>query len=361
MRLTREMKQGLDEVFTRAYYSAAGYVFESRPFGSDPDTPLLDHLATMRTEDQRHATLIANLIDMYDEVPEPGVFPYWHRDLNYLTVAYMTGFVVEALQEDLQRIDAAMAVFPEGYRYARTTLRTIRIDKQKQLQELMPLAVEARERDERVGESKIAAIKKTRAARIAKEKAAKAAARKAKAAGGGIDLSKFADPHEEGISNKEKAKRTVAILRAKKSGAAVAAPAAVSLDVSHLPDPDEEGISKKEKAKRTMVRKRELKKLQAQAASAPAPPAGGEIDLSHMPDPDEEGISAKEKAKRTMLRKRELKKLQAAGASAAPAAAVASADPMAGLPDPDEPGISAKEKAKRTMLRKRAQKKAEGG
>ena len=31
-------------------------------------------------------------------VPEPGAFPYWYRDLNYLSVPYMADFVVETLR-----------------------------------------------------------------------------------------------------------------------------------------------------------------------------------------------------------------------------------------------------------------------
>ena len=91
----------LNQVFNRGYYSASGYVYESRPFLVAEDQALMDDLKALRLDDRRHAMLLARLIETYDEVPEPGTFAYWYRDVNYLTLPYMMGFVVEALQDDI--------------------------------------------------------------------------------------------------------------------------------------------------------------------------------------------------------------------------------------------------------------------
>ena len=99
--LAPEQKKQLNTVFSRSYYSASGYVFESRPYIEAADVSLLDDLKGLRLDDRKHAMLIAELIESYDEVPEPGVFAYWHRDLNYLTVPYLMGFVVEEEAMDL--------------------------------------------------------------------------------------------------------------------------------------------------------------------------------------------------------------------------------------------------------------------
>ena len=64
--------------------------------------------------DAMRPTLIANLLRAYGEVPEAGVFPYWHRDLNYMTVPYLAGFVAESLEADLALIDRTLAAAPEG-------------------------------------------------------------------------------------------------------------------------------------------------------------------------------------------------------------------------------------------------------
>ena len=383
--LTQEMKEHLNVLFSRAYYSASGYVFESRPFHSAADGPMLDAIQRLRLDDRRHAQLLASLIEMYDEVPEPGVFAYWHRDLNYLTVPHMLGFVVEALQDDIAAVDEAAAVFPRNYRFAHTTLREIRRDKDRALQQLLPMAVEAKEREARDYKAAADAIAKARNDRLAKEKAAKAAARQKKTVGAAaapvslkdIQVDEAAvvkgmpDPWEAGLSMEENAKRKIARLKAirdaKKAKAATMQPAAaaapvplseVKIDedavVKGMPDPWEAGISMEENAKRKIARLKAIKAAKVKASQAGAAAAPAVDPAAGMPDPNEEGISAKEKAKRTMMIKRARAKA-AKEAAAAPAAA----DPAAGMPDPDEPGISPKEKAKRTMMIKRARKKAQ--
>ena len=384
--LAPEMKAHLNDLFSRAYYSAAGYVFESRPFYGAPDGPILDAIQRLRMDDRRHAQLLANLIEMYDEVPEPGVFRYWYRDLNYLTVPYMVGFVIEALQDDIAALDTASGVFPESYRFAHTTLRTIRRDKERALERLLPVASEAREREAKDYKAAADAIEKTRKDRLAKEKAAKAAARQKKASGAAaaapvsladIKVDEAAivkgmpDPYEAGISMEDNARRKIARLKAirdaKKAKAASMQPAAaaapiplseVKIDeaavVKGMPDPMEAGISMEENAKRKIARLKAIKAAKIKASQAGAAPAPAVDPAEGMPDPNEEGISSKEKAKRTMMIKRARAKAAKEGA-AAPAAA---ADPAAGMPDPNEEGISSKEKAKRTMMIKRARAKA---
>ncbi len=330
----------LNDLFTRSYYSATGYVFESQPYVTDGDQDVLTSLRDARRQERSHARMLAQIIESLDRVPEPGAFPYWHRDLNYLTVPYLAGFVIGALEDDVVRYENALADLPANMGLARTMLQSIRAEKLAVLDELRPLAEEAQAREAKAYADEIAAVKKTRMDRLAKEKAAKEAARKAKS-GASAAVAGMPDPDEPGISNKEKARRTVMRMRAIKSGAA--APAAAD-PAAGMPDPNEPGISNKEKAKRTMMIKRARAK--GAAAAPAADPAAG------LPDPNEPGISNKEKAKRTMM----IKRARAKGAAAAPAAAPA--DPAAGMPDPDEPGISNKEKAKRTMMIKRARAKA---
>ncbi len=313
----------LNDLFTRVFIGAGTYVFESEMFVVEADAALLDALRDVRAADKRHALLLANLIRMHDRVPEPGVFPYWHRDLNYLTVPFMANFMAEALAEDLVRIDAAGDVVPAELRTIHATLRTIRKERAAQLATLRPMADEAAVRERAAYQAEIDAVRSQRQAREAQAaaeaaavKAAAAAARKAAAAAkaaapGAFDPSSMPDPSEEGISAKEKAKRTMMIKRAQKKAAdaAAAAPAAApAFDPSSMPDPSEEGISAKERAKRTMMIKRAQKAAEAAAPAAPAPPASPAFDASSMPDPDEPGISAKERAKRTMMIRRAQKK-----------------------------------------------------
>jgi len=332
----------LNDLFTRSYYSAAGYVFESQPFTVDGDQEILTSLRDVRRQERSHARMLAQIVESLGRVPEPGAFPYWHRDLNYLTVPYITGFVTEALRDDVARYEAALEAVPQSMGLARTMLQSIRVEKLAALEELEPLVQQARAREAQTYADEIAVVRQTRAARLAKEKAAKEAARKAKS-GASAAVAGMPDPDEPGISNREKGKRAVMRMRALKSGAAAGgAPAADP--AANMPDPDEPGISNKEKAKRTMMIKR------ARAKGAAAAPAAAD-PAANMPDPNEPGISNKEKAKRTMM----IKRARAKGAAAAPAAAAA--DPAASMPDPDEPGISNKEKAKRTMMVKRARAK----
>src|SRR5688500_15640394 len=74
------------DLFTRSYYSTAGYVFESQPYVVREDADLLDLLSAIRAEDRRHARLLSGVLEPFDRLPSPGAFPYWHRDLNYLSV-----------------------------------------------------------------------------------------------------------------------------------------------------------------------------------------------------------------------------------------------------------------------------------
>ncbi len=401
----------LNEQFTHSYHSAASYLFEAQAYEVEGDGPLLEALELVREDDRRHAKLLANIIQLYDRVPESGSFPYWYRDLNYLTVPYMADFVVECLEKDLARYDAAAASTPEDLRLVHATLREIRKEKAERLEALRPLVAEAKARERQAYADEAAAIRKVREDREAKEKAGAEAARKAKAAAKAAEKAAVAadpaagmpDPNEPGISAKEKAKRTMMIKRAKAKAAKEAPAAAPAADpTAGMPDPNEPGISAKEKAKRTMMIKRAKLAAQKEAEAPsgtdakPAPAAdpstgsGPDGDsLLGLPDPDEEGISNKEKAKRTMMLKRAQKRAQ--DASAAPAEAplpraddaatdagsdpAASSgpdgdpstssgsddDPLLGLPDPNEAGISNKEKAKRTMMLKRAQKKKADG
>ncbi len=295
------LKRRLDDLFTRSWYSGAGYVFEAQPYTVAEDAPLLERVRDLRLDDRRHAQLLAELLESYDLVPEPGPFPYWHRDLNYLSVPHLLGFVLEALREDVARYEAALEALPETLRLARTTLRTILAEKRARIGPFEALVQEAQAREARAYAEAIAARKAARKKRLAEEAKAKEARRKSAGAGAG------------------------------------------------LPDPDEPGISPKEKARRWVLRRR----VQLGKVAAPAAGAGGRDPAAGLPDPNEPGISPKEKARRAMA----LKRARAAGGGSAPAAAPA--DPAAGLPDPDEPGISPKEKARRTMAIKRA--RAAGG
>ncbi len=356
----------LNDLFTRSYYSAAGYVFESQPYVVPADADVLDLLSTIRREDRRHAQLLAGVIDDLEAVPLAGAFPWWYRDLNYLSVPCLAGFVVEALREDLARYAAALAALPPSAPGARATLTAIRREKEALLARLAPVAEAARIREAAEVRARIDARKAARAARLAKEKAAKEAAKKAagKPAAARAAVAAAApaaaaalDPNEAGITPKERARRQMLAKRgaAAATGAPAAAPSAAAAATAPALDPNEAGISAKERARRQMLAKRGGAAAPAPAAPAPAaapasPPA---VDL---PDPDEDGISPKEKARRQMLRKR-----AASGGAPAPAAAAATPAPApapAPAPveddlDPEEDGISPKEKARRTMLRKR--------
>ena len=54
----------LDEIFTRSFYSAAGYAFESQPYVVPEDAELLDLLTQIRAGDKRHAVTLADHISM---------------------------------------------------------------------------------------------------------------------------------------------------------------------------------------------------------------------------------------------------------------------------------------------------------
>ncbi len=369
--LSPELRRRLNTLFSRSYYSAAGYVFESQPYLVDTDLPVMNRLADVREDDRQHALLLAGLTEMYDLVPEPGAFPYWHRDLNYLTAPYMAGFVVESLEDDIALYKETISAFPEEMRVAHTALRTILREKETTLGELRAVAANAKAREAETYAEKIVAVKKARADRLAAEKAAKAAARKKKSAKPvkvTLDYDPtegMPDPHEAGISMEENARRKIARLKAVKeamakaaAGVGAASSGPVYVDLSKYPDPAEPGISMEENAKRKIARLKALKDA-GPGAIAGKPPAGvtaaaGGDDNFGLPDPNEKGISPKERAKRTMMIKRARKKAEAEGGAASP-----TSDPAAGMPDPNEPGISSKEKAKRTMMIKRAQKKAE--
>ena len=225
--LTPELKRLLDEVFTRTYVSAATYLFEAQPFEVAGDAPLLELLAALKDQDRDHATLVANLLRAYGEVPEPGVFPYWHRDLNYLTVPFMAGFVVESLETDLAVLDRALAAAPEGDETLRSALTVMRRERAAHLEALAPRAVEAREREAAAYADASRAVRETRESRLAAEKAAEAARKEA----------------ERKAKAEAKAKADAeAAAKAAAAGGAAADPAA------GMPDPNEPGISSKEKA-----------------------------------------------------------------------------------------------------------------
>ena len=270
--ISPELVRALNTVFTRAYYSATGYMFESQPYMLEDDEEILTVLADVRRTERQHSRMVAQVLESLDRVPEAGAFPYWYRDLNYLTVPYMASFVVESIEHDIQYFDQALELMPPHLGLARTMLQSIRAEKAAMLEELRPATKTALEAEAAAYAAEAEALVKARKDRIAKEKAAKEAARKAKS-GAAAAVAGMADPDEPGITNKEKARRFVLRMRAIKSGAATtAAPAADP--TAGMPDPNEPGISNKEKAKRTMMRKRALKNAPAGgAAPAADPPA----------------------------------------------------------------------------------------
>lgn len=354
--LSADRVAAMQDLFTRSYYSAAGYVFESQPYVVLEDADVLDLLSGIRAEDRRHARLLADVLEGEDQVPQPGPFPYWHRDLNYLSVPCLSGFVLEALQEDVRRYDVVLATWPSEKPAARSVLEAVRREKVSQLALLRPMSAAALEREARVVKEKIDARRKARAARLAKEKAAKDAAKKKPGAAAPGAAAAAAPAAGAKLTPKERARLAVMAARGQSPGAAPAAAAAApAVDLSSLPDPDEPGIPPKEKAKRQMMRMRAAKgggapAAPAAAAAAPAPAPGADL-----PDPDEPGIPPKEKAKRQMMRMRAAKSA-AGGAGAAAAPAAPPPPPPVEDLDPDEPGISPKEKAKRTMMRMRRAK-----
>jgi hypothetical protein len=410
---THPRRLRLDELLTRCFYSAAGYVFECDPFVVPEDDEVLQAIAAVRADDRRHAHVLGAVIQGVGGVPAPGVFPWWDLDLNYLTVPCLARFVVETLEDECRLYEDTVASWPEDDPGSRAALSSILADKRAHLERLRPVSEAATKREIDANQAKIDALKRSRAARLAKEKAAKEAARKAAAAKpvAGAPAAKPAaaaagpallDPKEPGISPKERGRRTVLRARAAAGkplslvgGAPASGPApapgpaavpAATVDVSALPDPNEPGISPKEKARRQIARQRASAvatgAVGSAVASAPPPPSPAtQVDVSSLPDPDEPGISPKEKGKRQVMRQRALAAAQASGggapaASNAPAGGgvvAAAASPTVSAPppatppaaaaaavedigDPDEPGISPKEKARRTVLRNRAKK-----
>lgn len=90
----------LDALLTRTFYSGAGYVFESDPHVVAEDDALLQAFATVREGDRRHSHLLGTVIQNRGGVPQPGVFPWWDLDLNYLTVPTLGRFVLDSMRED---------------------------------------------------------------------------------------------------------------------------------------------------------------------------------------------------------------------------------------------------------------------
>ena len=397
-----ELIARLNELLTRSVYSPVSYFFDADPYVVEADRSLIQRLDAMRGQDDRHALMLAGVVEALGEVPEVGAFPLWYRDLNYLSVPWLAQVVLDQLTEDIERIDGCLALLPPALPAARAALESLRADRVEQVRDLTGPVAEARAREAAAYREEAARAKTARdailAAAKAKADAERQAARKpapskpasatapatgpaaapapqaeatlspkerakqailakrAAAAKGAAPTTPSAppDPNEEGISAKEKARRQILAMRAAKGGAPPAgAPAPAATPAP--PDPNEEGISAKEKARRQILKMRAEKQA---AAGAPAPAAAAPT-----PDPDEEGISAKEKARRQVLKMRAEK--QAAAADAPPASkeaadatpsASAPATPETELPDPDEPGIGPKEKARRQVLRLRAKR-----
>ncbi len=281
--------QALNELFTRSYYSAAGYVFESQPFAHEEDDDALRQLREIRKQERQHARMLAQILESLDRVPEPGAFPYWYRDLNYLTVPFLGGFVIEALETDLAMYDAALEMTPEAMGLARTMLDAIRAEKAVMLKELRPIAAEAKELEAKRYAAGIAEVKKARAKRLAEEKAKREALRKGgaspsaavAAASAGPSFEDWAkansvlDPDEAGIDNKEKGKRRVLWGRARKKYEKERTPGAAAdggggqtfeqyAAANGVLDPDEAGIDNKEKGKRRVLWGRAKKKWAAE-------------------------------------------------------------------------------------------------
>ena len=345
------VRLALDELLTRCFYSASGYVFESDPYVVPEDDALLQALASVREEDRRHAHVLGALVQGLGGVPAPGVFPWWNLDLNYLSVPCLGRFVVGSLEHETGLYSRLISQWPAEDAGGRAALESILSDKKGHIADLRPVVLAATTREEAETKAKIQAIKNARNARLAKEKAAKEAARKAQAAA------------------------KAAPAAGKPAGAALVKPAAALLD------PSEPGISSKEKGRRVVLK---LRAAQGGGAAAPAPsaaaspaaapgaaaPAPAALDASSLLDPNEPGISPKERAKRQIARQRAAQGAAGAPAGAAPAAAPASDAGAAAAPapaaaapalaedlgDPDEPGISPKEKARRTVARMRAKK-----
>ena len=318
--VSSELLSALNVLFTRSYYSAAGYVFESQPFVEADDEEVMNVLLDLRRTERQHARMLGQIIESFDCVPEAGAFPYWYRDLNYLTAPFMAGFVIESLEEDLRLYDDTLSVIPEYMGLARTMIESIRVEKAAALEELRPVAAAAAEAEKKRYVDGTAALKQARAARIAKEKAAKEAAK-----AGGAALGGMPDPDEDGITNKEKARRIVAIIRARKAGtlpgAAASGPSlADAAKAAGVLDPDEDGITPKEKGKRKVLWNRFKKKFEAEqaagggAAASAGPSLADSAKAAGVLDPDEADITPKEKGKRKVLWNRFKKKFEAENA-----------------------------------------------
>src|SRR5262245_31575015 len=172
----------LEDLLTRAFYSGAGYVFESDPFVVPEDSDLLAALSSIREDDRRHAHVLGTLLQARGAVPQPGVFPWWNLDLNYLTVPCLGRFVVETLDQETGMYRGLVSDWPHDDPAGRAALEWILTDKTDHLSRLRPVVEAALAREAAAYRAEIAALKTRRAAKQAKAKAAADAAKKAKAA-----------------------------------------------------------------------------------------------------------------------------------------------------------------------------------
>ncbi|MDF1701875.1 MAG: hypothetical protein P1V36_12020, partial [Planctomycetota bacterium] len=172
----------LNELFTRTFIGAGTYVFESQPYAVAEDADLLEQLRAIKEQDRDHATLLAGLLRSHGHVPEPGVFPYWHRDVNYLTVPFMAGFVAESLQTDLDVLARAQVRAPAALEDVHATLQVIGAEREALLAALAPAAVAAKQREAEAYAAASRALREAREARLAAEKAAEAARKEAERA-----------------------------------------------------------------------------------------------------------------------------------------------------------------------------------
>ncbi len=100
----------LNAAFSAKYYSLAQYVLDASPYVRPGEEKLLREIRLVATCDRRLADQLAQVIEQLEGVPQLTVIDSSVAYLNYLSLQYLSGVLLQGLQKQQILFDDGLAL-----------------------------------------------------------------------------------------------------------------------------------------------------------------------------------------------------------------------------------------------------------
>ena len=129
--------QRLNEALSRKYQSLADYIVHAGPYVAPGRESLFEAIRSIVADDHRMADKLADQIEDFEGVPNPRFCQPDYASLNYLSLDYLAGLLIEELEQQIKLYDAHQD--PADHEVIRRMFESLSISTHRQLETLKTL------------------------------------------------------------------------------------------------------------------------------------------------------------------------------------------------------------------------------